>query len=177
MRQRTTTLPTALAARHRPHREDAHDDGHGRVLAQLHADVAVAHQRGRNSASRARQADEHLAVAARRPSNLVELAVQLEAPAQLVQRHVRPRLDEAPQLRGGRALLALAGVGVRVRAVCRRASSIVMSAIPRDFDHSPDPRVSRGRRAGRASTWLSTSAPSAAHTTMSSMRAPYRPST
>ena len=77
-----------------------------RVLGQLDADVAIADSVARNSDSRGGRPTKTV------PSlgqvdlgDLVEIAVQLEPPAQLVQRHVRPRLDEAAQLGGGGAAL------------------------------------------------------------------------
>ena len=82
-----------------PHRVDADDDRRARVERQLVADLAAAEQLAEERALARRQADEDVALRRSDRGDVVVPAVDGEAAAKLVHRHVRAALDEAAQLR------------------------------------------------------------------------------
>ena len=92
----------------RSHREDADHDGDLGVVPELDADFALAHQVGHEPALALGQADIAASGGRFHGGHLVALAVELEAASELVHRNVRPRLDEASQLRRGRSALEVA---------------------------------------------------------------------
>src|SRR3990170_7653023 len=187
-----------LRPQHRAHREDADRHRDGGVLAELHADLTLADEIGDHPSLAFRKTDEDAPAVAVDDRHLVGRALKGEAPPELVHRDVGARLDETPQLRL-RAVAAGAGGFVARPWRGRRDGRfgyvghgtgacrfVGFGADRKDGPVADDStgvgRTGLGHRDQPSTTRssrpppLRTSAPSGVQTTMSSMRAPYRPS-
>src|SRR4051812_23118295 len=102
---RRSAMTTASGAGDGPHREDADDDRRRGIRAQFEAHLAVADETGDEVSLPLGQAHENASVGDVNSRDVVEIAHQLEAATQLMERDIRSRLDESTQLRGCRPLL------------------------------------------------------------------------
>ena len=133
------------------HRIDADDDRRERVERELIADLAAAQQLAEERTLAARQADVHVPAVELDLGHVVIRAVDRETAPELVHRHVRAALDEAPQLRRRaaiRSVVAWPGLGRTIPVdVDRRNGHVTARAVRRDGS-------GRGGRRDRRRVWL-----------------------